>query len=105
MSKIVDTNVGRFRQVTDDKDKWFLWECPNCGSWSGMSDGQLEGKVSVVCSGPNGRGGCDYHATHEFGASLVAAMQAKILMGYKPYYEEGKDKWQPSRDGGVDGVI
>ena len=104
MSKIVDTIFGRFRHVSDGSRKWFLWECPKCQSWGSMSDDQMNGKVSVVWSGPGGRGGCDYHETHEFGKRLVATMQAAILMGYQPYHDENESRWQP-RSGGVDGPI
>lgn len=104
MSKIVDTQVGRFRQVSDGDKKWFLWECPKCKSWAGMSDEQWDGKVSVVCSGPQG-GGCRYHETHEFGKELYVATAALHLMGYGPH-DEGQDRYgNPLRGGGADGYV
>ena len=88
MSEIIDTQFGRWRRVRDGTQKRLLWECPKCQSWGGMSDDQMAGKVSVVCSGPGGHGGCDYHETHEFGKVLVATMQASILMDEQPHHED-----------------
>lgn len=105
MSKIVDTELGRFRQVTDVDKKWFLWECPRCKSWGGLSEEQWNGEVSVVCSGRSGQGDCDYHETHEYGKMLVVSMQAMRLMGYKPYHDEGEDRWANPIPGGVDGPM
>lgn len=76
MSQIVTTSLGRFRHVSlgDDKTAW-LWECPICQQWGGLSDAQWAGTVSVACD--CGR----YHETHAFGPELVAVMQARILHG------------------------
>lgn len=41
---------------------------------------------------------CSFSGTRNFGSTLVAAMQAQILMGYKPYHDEGQDRWQPLPD-------
>ena len=104
MSRIVDTELGRWRLVSNGTgEKNWLWECPKCKSWAGMNDAQMEGKVSVVCSGPGGHGGCDYHETHKFGALLVGSIQAMRLMGYRPYHDEGEDRWGNPIAGGVDG--
>lgn len=75
MSQIVTTQFGRFRHVSlgDQKTAW-LWECPKCEHWGGLSDAQQAGTVSVVCD-------CGYHETHAFGPELVAVMQARILAG------------------------
>jgi hypothetical protein len=104
MSKIVDTEVGRFRQVTDGTKSWFLWECPKCGQWGNLSEAQWNAEVSVVCSGPIGKT-CDYHETHRYGSILVASIQAMKLMGYKPYHDEGEDRWANPIPGGVDGPM
>lgn len=79
MSHIVTTQFGRFRHVLmdDEKTAW-LWECPKCEQWGGLSEAQWAGKVSVVCS--CGR----YHETHAFGRELVIVMQARILTGDTP---------------------
>jgi hypothetical protein len=82
MSEIITTSVGRFRRVTDGNRKWFLWECPRCLQWSNLSEDQLAGKVSVQCG--DGVKYCGYHETHNFGAELVATMQARVLMGESP---------------------
>jgi hypothetical protein len=79
MSQIVTTQFGRFRHVSlgDDKTAW-LWECPKCEQWGGLSEAQWAGTVSVACDC-----GC-YHETHNFGAELVVVMQARILTGNAP---------------------
>jgi hypothetical protein len=77
MSRIVSTQFGRFRQVVGDGKSWFLWECPKCERWGGLSDAQWAGTVSVACD-------CGYHETHAFGPELVAVMQARILTGDPP---------------------
>lgn len=78
MSQIVTTQFGRFRHVSlgDGKTSW-LWECPKCLQWGGLSDKQQAGTVSVACA-------CGYHETHAFGPELVAVMQARILTGDSP---------------------
>lgn len=88
MSYIVATEFGRFRKVnTGDPaqpDTW-LWECP-CGQWAYLDEDQWAGRVSV----DHASEGCPkrYHETHPFGAALVAAMQARILTGERPYMED-----------------
>jgi hypothetical protein len=84
MSEIVTTKVGRFRRVnTGDPahpDAW-LFECP-CGQWAYLDEDQWAGRVSVDHASdgcPNG-----YHETHNYGAELVATMQARILTGDSP---------------------
>ena len=82
MSQIVETDLGRFRLVRDDgepNNKWWLWECPQCKQWGGLTDGQWNGTVSVHCE-------CEsfpqrYHQTHQYGAALVAALAAAKLTG------------------------
>ena len=103
MSKIVDTSVGRFRQVIDGTDKWFLWECPGCKQWAHLSEDQWNGKVSVDHASQGCAG--QYHETHNFGAELVHRMQAMRLMGYRPWHEEGQDQWATPIGDGVDGTI
>jgi hypothetical protein len=83
MSKIVTTDVGRFRAVVGKNipgTAW-LWECPLCEQWGSLSDDQMNGCVSVHCE-------CGYHETHTFGLSLMAAMQAAILTGKPPTTED-----------------
>lgn len=88
MSEIVTTDLGRFRRVTDGKTKWFLWECPACKQWCGLSEDQWNGRVSV----DHAADGCSgaYHETHNFGAALTAKMQADILMDGKVNVSEEK---------------
>lgn len=91
MSQIVTTADGRFqfrRVNTGDQshpDTW-LFRCP-CGQWAYLDEDQWNGRVSV----DHASDGCpaNFHETHNFGALLVAAMQARILMGEPPTSEEG----------------
>ncbi len=82
MSQIVTTKFGRFRHVSlgDRRTAW-LWECPTCKQWGGLSDAQQAGTVSVACD-------CGYHETHAFGQELVVVMQARILTGDSPIDKE-----------------
>ena len=88
MSLYVYTEFGRFNIVQTTEGRKPLWECPKCGAHGGLSESQLAGQVSVVCAGPGGKGGCDYHETHRFGPALIAAMQANLLVHGTA---EGKD--------------
>lgn len=83
MSQIVTTQVGRFRHVNtgDDHDAW-LFECPGCGQWAYLDADQWAGRVSVDHASDGCKGG--YHETHNYGAELVATMQARILTGDSP---------------------
>lgn len=82
MSQIVTTQFGRFRHVSlgGEKTAW-LWECPTCQQWGGLSESQWAGTVSVACD-------CGYHETHNFGEELVAVMQAHILTSDDPIDRE-----------------
>lgn len=89
MSHIVETSIGRFRCVNtggdpNHPDTW-LFEC-RCGQWAYLDEDQWAGRVSV----DHASDGCpsNYHETHNYGAALVAAMQARILTGDKPYIED-----------------
>ena len=88
MSRIVETSIGRFRQVSDGTKTWFLWECA-CGSWCSLSEDQWAGRVSV----DHDSQGCPahYHQTHDFGKALLNAIQAAMLMGDAPYVDERPD--------------
>jgi len=86
MSEIVKSALGRFRRVADADKKWWLWECPVCKRWGGLSEQQWEGKVSVDHSKMHAD--CTYHETHEFGQQLVSAVRANILMGGPPAIED-----------------
>jgi hypothetical protein len=80
MSQIVTTADERFsfRHVRDGAASRWLFCCP-CGQWASLTDDQWNGRVSVNHASE----GCPvhFHETHNFGALLVAAMQARILMG------------------------
>ena len=89
MSRYVRTEFGRFN-IVQGHDRKLLWECPKCGAHGTMSDDQMAGRVSVVCSGHAGKGDCDYHETHPFGVAVIAAMQANLLT-----HGSAEDKAQP----------
>ncbi len=81
MSQIVTTVVGRFNKVAAG----WLWECPKCKSWGSLSSAQFDGIVSVICVGPRGQGGCDYHETHNYGQQLLLTLQTRALFGDAPF--------------------
>jgi hypothetical protein len=99
MSKIVTTQLGRFRLVEDHGRKSFLFECPECKEWLPMSEEHLNGsqapihfaKLDVVDMVTMDYGKiCSYAKKECYGAFLVATMQAKLLMAaegedVKPY--------------------
>ena len=92
MSRIVTTKLGRFRSVSvtmqtpaNGHSNAWLFEC-QCGQWAYLDEDQWAGRVSVDHASdgcPNG-----YHESHNYGAELVATMQARILTGDKPYDDE-----------------
>ena len=86
MSQIVTTDLGRFRRVSNKAgDKWWLFECPRCQSWLTLSEDQWAGKVSVN----HDAHGCPghYHETQNYGAELLAKLQARALFN-EPLTEE-----------------
>jgi len=87
MSLLVTTKLGRFRRVQVEKgeSRWLL-ECPGCGSWLTLSDDQWNGRVSADHASDGCAGA--YHQTHNYGAELLATMQARILTGAQPHDEE-----------------
>jgi hypothetical protein len=106
VSKLVDTELGQFREVIDGFNKRFLFECPDCHEMLPMDEEIMAGRKSIDHeSRVHGGCLCTFSGTREFGRVLISTMQAKILMGYKPCHDEGEDCWQPSRGGGCDGII
>lgn len=103
MSRIVDTELGQFRYVTDGAKGRFLFECPHCREMLPMNEEVLAGRDPVDHQSKTQPGRfCSFSGVREFGKYLVGAMQAQILMGYKPYHDEGQDRWQPLNCRGVD---
>lgn len=95
MSKLVDTELGQFRQVIDGETKRFLLECPDCKEMLPMSEEILSGKAPIDHeSRVYGARFCTFSGTREFGKILISTMQSQIVMGYKPYHDEGQDRWQ-----------
>jgi len=89
MSKIVTTDLGRFRQVSDGQRKSFLFECPTCKEWLPMSEEHLNGslapvhlsRLDVVDMVTMNYGKiCSYAKKEQYGTALVSTMQARILM-------------------------
>lgn len=87
MSQIVSTELGRFRKVVDSqKQASFLFECPACKEWLPMSEGHLSGANTVLhFHRDNKERLCEYFEAKPYGATLVSAMQSRILMEEKPY--------------------
>jgi hypothetical protein len=95
MSKLVDTELGQFRFVEDAEKRRFLFECPTCGEMLPMNEEILAGRQPIDHeSRLIGATFCKFSGTREFGKHLVTTMQAQIVMGYKPYHDEGQDRWQ-----------
>ena len=93
MSLIASTALGRFRKVVDPRGAAsFLFECPECKEWLPMSEEHLNGsrapihfaRVDDMTTMTHGRI-CAYAKKEIYGAALVSTMQARILMGEKPY--------------------
>lgn len=92
MSMLVDTQLGQFRYVTDGRRKWFLFECPHCGELLPMNEATLAGDAPITHESRHYPATyCTFAGTQQLGSALVATMQANILMGYKPYHEEGME--------------
>jgi hypothetical protein len=102
---LVDTEFGQFRCVTDGDRRRFLLECGDCGEMLPMSEEILAGIHPVDHESRKIAGTvCSFSGMREFGKTLIVKMQSLIVMGYKPYHDEGQDQWQPSR-GGSDGYV
>jgi hypothetical protein len=74
---LVETPLGKFRQVNVGEplvDAW-MFECPGCGTWAYLDDDQWHGRVSVDHASMGCEGG--YHETHDYVASLSAALSRK----------------------------
>lgn len=71
MSLIVDTPLGRFREVIRDGIPEWLWEC-RCGEWGPLDSDQWHGLISV----DHASMGCaaNYHETHDYAQALEAAL-------------------------------
>ena len=71
MSRIVGTDLGRFRAVLRDGREDWLFECPGCGTWANLDDDQWAGRVSVDHAADGCPGG--YHETHNYRRALAVA--------------------------------
>ncbi len=97
MSRLVDTELGQFRLVEDGPRKRFLFECPECHEMLPMDEETLAGQKDIQHeSRILPATFCRFTGTREFGKHLITTMQAQIVMGYKPYHDEGQDRWQPN---------
>lgn len=95
MSMLVDTELGQFRCVSDGQNKRFLFECPDCAEMLPMSEEIFAGRAPIDHESRIHRARfCTFTGVREFGKSLITTMQAQIVMGYKPYHDEGQDRWQ-----------
>ena len=87
------TELGRFRQVVDSTGvKSFLFECPDCKEWLPFSEAHLTGEVPPIhfartdemVTMTHGRV-CIFAKKQNYGAVLVATMQARILTDEAPH--------------------
>jgi hypothetical protein len=86
MSKIVTTDLGRFRLVqtqADPLEHAWLFECPGCGEWAYLDDDQWHGRVSVDHASMGCAGG--YHETHNYQADLRAVIASRQLTFAEPF--------------------
>ena len=86
MSRIVTTDLGRFRGVTRDGVADWLFECPGCGEWASLDEDQWNGRVSVDHAADGCKGG--YHETHNYLAALRARITVARLFGAEPFEED-----------------
>ncbi len=93
MSKIVTTELGRFRQVVDSAGvKSFLFECPECKEWLPLSEAHLAGELAPIhfartdemVTMTHGRV-CYFAKKQNYGATLVSTIQARLLMDEAPH--------------------
>jgi hypothetical protein len=77
MSRIVTTDLGRFRAVNRDGEIGWLFECPGCETWVNLSDDQWSGRVSADHASDGCVGG--YHETHDYQATLRAVIVSTQL--------------------------
>lgn len=86
MSRIVTTDLGRFRAIVSDGVNAFLFECPGCGEWGHLDDDQWNGRVSV----DHASQGCvgHYHETHNYQATLRAVVAVARINGDDPFEDD-----------------
>ncbi len=98
MSMLVDTGLGQFRCVQDGERKRFLFECPDCHEMLPLEEDHMNGSAPVDHeSRIHCARFCTFSGTREFGKHLVTSMQALILMGYRPWHDEGEDRFASGR--------
>ena len=85
MSMIVETDLGRFRAVSRDGRKGWLWECP-CDEWLPLTERMMNGLESVNHAAQGCRVG--YHETHPFAIVLVSTIQARALTQKQVFTDE-----------------
>lgn len=90
MSRIVDTKIGRFRQVDDGGERRFLYECPVCREWLPIRESHLQGAEPIDHLAPLESGAvfqrpCAFQGYKALGDELLAALRARILFGERPY--------------------
>lgn len=86
MSRIVTTDIGRFRAVNRDGVLDWLFECPGCRMWVSLDADQWTGRVSVDHAADGCPGG--YHETHDYQAALRASIVAARLTEQDPFTED-----------------
>ena len=88
MSQLIDTTLGRFNFVMNGTYRRFLFECPDCKEWLPLDEQHLMGIAPIDHQSLINPGCfCTFSGTREFGCTVIAAIQAQKLMGFKPSHE------------------
>lgn len=85
MSRLIDSEIGQFRQVEDGLIKRFLFECPDCHEMLPMTEEILSGDSPVNHESKiYGATFCSFRGKKPMGRHLIAAIQANLLNGIGP---------------------
>jgi len=97
MSKFVPTSKGLFRAVKDEGRTRFLFQCPECGEWLPLDEEALAGRLSLSHELRGTNRYCRFAGPELLGPTLVATMQARLLMEDRgvPYET---DEWTALRE-------
>jgi hypothetical protein len=91
MSKLIDTDFGQFRQVTDGTINWFLLQCPDCGEMLPIDDEMFAGEKPINHESKKFPASfCTFSGTKALGPELISKMQTDVLFGRVPYHDEGQ---------------
>jgi hypothetical protein len=100
MSKFVPTAKGLFRAVKDEAKTRFLFQCPECGEWLPLNEESLAGRLSLSHELRGTDRYCRFAGPELLGPTLVATMQARLLMEDcgVPYETDERTALRETRD-------